>query len=162
MTPTASTPGVSPRKSSYLFLKPRTARLLGAYGIVAMHLWFGFKLILPSETGALELIAGIMALTGAIAAVVFFTCSYSYLANAPDADLDERQILDRDRSYFGAFKYLVAMLAVGGIGSELAAKTIGFTLSTAVFQNYLFMLFIVALILPGCLLAWKDGSSDED
>lgn len=139
---------------------PRAGRLLSGYALGAMHLWFVAKLSLPSEQGVAELLVGLAALTGLIASIVFFVSSYGVLANAPDAMLDEREVADRNRAYFSAFKYLVAMTLAGGIIPEFLAKVFHFELSIGVMKNFMLLMFATAIVLPGAALAWSDRGHD--
>lgn len=139
-----------------IHLGPRTARILGTYALLAMHGWFLVKLGLPSGAGWPELVAGMLALTGMITSILFFLGTYGVLANAPDTMLDERQLSERNRAYFSAFKYLVLMCVLGGMVPELIAKLLHFELSLAVMKNFLLLMFTTALVLPGFILAWSD------
>ena len=134
---------------------PRAARIMGGYALIAMHGWFFAKLGLPSADGSAEVIVGLAALTGMITSILFFLGTYGVMANAPDAMLDERELADRNRAYFSAFKYLAAMTIAGGVIPEFLAKAIGFDLSVGVLKNYIFLIFTTALVLPGFLLAWS-------
>lgn len=137
-------------------LSPRAGKILGSYALIAMHGWFLTKLILPSEDGVAELLVGIAAITGMLASVFFFVGTYGVIANAPDAMLDERELADRNRAYFGAFKYIVLMTMAGGMFPEFLAKVFDFELSVAMMENFMLLMFTTALILPGFLLAWSD------
>lgn len=145
-------------KSQHMHIKlgPRTGRVLGGYALLAMHGWFLAKLSLPSQSGAGEVLVGLAALTGMIASMVFFVGTYGVLANAPDNQLDERELADRNRAYFSAFKYLVFMTILGGMVPELMAKLFKFELSVGVMKNFMLLMFATALILPGYMLALKD------
>ena len=149
------------KKPVTIVLVPRSARVLGGLALVAMHAWFILKLTLPSQSGAVELIAGVMALTGLIASGAFFVCTYGVLANSPEHMLDEWQVSERNRAYFGAFKYLVLMLLVGSLGSDLGAKLLHFELSIAVMQNYMVLMVATAIVLPASLLAWRDAPRER-
>ncbi len=137
-------------------LSPRTSKLLGSYALVAMHAWFLIKLGLPSSSGGAELAVGLAAITGMLASIVFFVSTYGVIANAPDAALDERELAERNRAYFGAFKYLVLMTVAGGMVPELLAKLFRFDLSVGVLKNFILLMFTTALVLPGFLIAWSD------
>jgi hypothetical protein len=137
-------------------LSPTAGRLLGGFALIAMHGWFLMKLALPSEAGMTQLLASLAALSGMIASVVFFVSTYGVLANSPDQMLDERELVDRNRAYFGAFQYIVGLTLIGCIAPELAAKVLNFELSIGVMQNYLTLMFATAIVLPGALLAWGD------
>ncbi len=137
-------------------LSPRSGKILGSYALFAMHGWFLTKLTLPSADGVAELLVGIAAITGMLASVFFFVGTYGVIANAPDAMLDERELADRNRAYFGAFKYIVLMAMAGGMFPEFLAKVFDFDLSVATMENFMLLMFTTALILPGFLLAWSD------
>lgn len=137
-------------------LSPRISKLLGSYALVAMHSWFLVKLALPSENGGAELVVGLAAITGMLASIVFFVSTYGVIANAPDAALDERELAERNRAYFGAFKYLVLMTVAGGMIPETLAKLFNFELSIGVLKNFILLMFTTALVLPGFLIAWSD------
>jgi hypothetical protein len=123
-------------------LSPRTGKILGSYALIAMHGWFFAKLGLPSQAGGAEIFVG----------------TYGVLANAPDAKLDERELAERNRAYFSAFKYLVAMTIAGGMIPEFLSKVFHFDLSVAVMKNFMLLMFTTALVLPGFVLAWADKS----
>ncbi|MCZ8324699.1 MAG: hypothetical protein O9283_05510 [Sphingomonadaceae bacterium] len=137
-------------------LSPRMGKLLGGYALVAMHGWFAIKLGLPFASGGAELAVGVAAITGMLASIGFFLGTYGVLANAPDAALDERELAQRNRAYFGAFKYLVAMTIAGGMVPEFLAKLFNFELSVGVLKNFILLMFTTALVLPGFLIAWAE------
>lgn len=150
------------RKPIMITLGPWSARVLGSYALIAMHSWFLIKLALPSDSGAAELVAGVMALTGLLSSGAFFVCTYGVLANSPDDRLDEWQVSERNRAYFGAFKYLVTLLLVGSLFGDLLARLFHFDLSMKVVQNYLVLMLATALVLPASLLAWRDSTPGRD
>jgi hypothetical protein len=106
--------------------------------------------------GGAELAVGLAAITGMLASIGFFLGTYGVLANAPDAALDERELAQRNRAYFGAFKYLVAMTIAGGMVPEFLAKLFNFELSVGVLKNFILLMFTTALVLPGFLIAWAE------
>ena len=142
-------------------LSPTQSRILGSYALVSMHGWFLAKLALPSESGAIELLVGLAALTGLIASITFFVGSYGVIANAPDSMLDEREQVVRYRAYFSAFQYIVVMTIAGGMIPEFLAKVFNFELSVAVMKNFMLLMFATALILPGFIIAWSDRELAE-
>jgi len=99
---------------------------------------------------------GVAAITGMLASIVFFISTYGVIANAPDAALDERELAERNRAYFGAFKYLVLMTVVGGMVPEFLAKLFNFELSVGVLKNFILLMFTTTLVLPGFLIAWAE------
>lgn len=145
-----------PKRFVRIDLSPRMGKALGSYALIAMHTWFFAKLGLPSENGGAEVAVGLAALTGMIASILFFIGTYGVMANAPDTMLDERELEQRNRAYFSAFKYLVLMTILGGMVPEFIAKVLNFELSVAVLKNYMLLMFTTALVLPGFMLAWSD------
>jgi len=137
-------------------LSPRSGKFLGSYALIAMHTWFFAKLGLPSASGGTEVAVGLAALTGMIASILFFVGTYGVMANAPDAMLDERELSQRNRAYFSAFKYIVLMTILGVVLPEFIAKVLNFELSVEFLKNYMLLMFTTALVLPGFMLAWYD------
>lgn len=152
----------SGRRPLTLVLGPRAARLLGGYALVAVYAWFMVRLVFPSATAALDLAASLLAVTGLIAAVAFFVCTYGVLANAPDDMLDEWQIAQRNRAYLSAFRWLVALVLLGAIGAEIATRLLRFEISISSMQNYLLLMLATAMVLPASFLAWRDSPLDRD
>jgi len=141
-------------------LSPRAGRLLAGIALGTMHGWFILKLGLPSSSGFMNFMIGIAAIAGVIASITFFGCTYGALANAPDTLLDEREMADRNRAYFTAFKYIVLMTILGGLVPEFMAKLFKFELSVGVMTNYMLLMFTTAIVLPGAVLAWNDRAGD--
>ena len=144
-------------RSKYILLSPLAAKILSAVSLGALHLWFVMKLFLVGEQPALQLAVGFAALTGFSTAIAMFLCTYSFVANAPVKDLDEREVQERNAAYLKAYAYAVAMILIGYIGSDLVGKVYGdFKLTSAVVTNFLNLTFFSCLIMPATILAWRD------
>ena len=144
-------------RSKYILLSPRAAKALSAVALGALYLWFILKLLLTGEQPALQLVVSFAALVGFSSSIVVFLCSYSFVANAPVEDLDEREVQERNAAYLHAYGYAVMMLLIGLIGSDLIGKVFGnFNLSPAVIANFLNLAFFSCLIMPATILAWRD------
>jgi len=149
----------APDRSKYILLTPNGAKALSVVAIGSLYAWFVLKLFLNGEQPALQLIVGAFGLIGVLSSVVMFLCTYSFIANAPDKYLDEREIQDRNAAYMRAYIYAVSMLLVGYIASDVIGQVYsGFEVTPEVLTNYLNLAVFTCLIMPATILAWRDHS----
>lgn len=148
-------------RSKYILLSPLAARLLSVVAVGSLYLWFILKFVLTGEPTTLSLIVGLVGLIGIICSIVVFLCTYSFVANAPKKDLDERELQDRNSAYMSAYLYAVTILLVGYIGTDLIGKVYsGFQVTPEVVRNFLNVAFFTCLIMPATILAWRDHEED--
>jgi len=148
---------LSADRSKYILLSPRGAKFLSAVALGTLYLWFLLKLFLISEHPALQLAVGFAALIGFSTSILVFLCSYSFVANAPVRDLDEREVQERNAAYLHAYAYAVAVILIGLIGSDLIGRVYGdFKLTHSVVADFLNVAFFSCLIMPATILAWRD------
>ena len=152
----------APDRSKYILLTPRGAKALSVVAIGGLYGWFLLKLLLIGDQPAMELAVGLLGLIGMVSSIVMFLCTYSFVANAPDKYLDEREIQDRNAAYMRAYIYAVSMLLVGYIASDIVGKVYsGFEVTQNVVANYLNLALFTCLIMPATVLAWRDKGLDE-
>ena len=143
-------------RSKYILLTPNGAKALSVVAIGSLYAWFVLKLFLTAEPPVLQLTVGALGMIGALSSVVMFLCTYSFVANAPDKYLDEREIQDRNAAYMRAYIYAVSMLLVGYIASDVVGKVYsGFEVTPEVLTNYLNLALFTCLIMPATILAWR-------
>jgi len=148
-------PPSSDDRLKYITLSPRTAKLLSALAIICLYLWFFLKLFLTEEASGL--LVGFVGLIGIVSAIIVFLCTYSFVANAPPKDLDEREITERNSAYMLAYFYAVTLLLIGYIGSDVIGKIYSsFEMTPEVVRNFLNVAFFTCLIMPASILAWRD------
>ena len=146
-------------RSKYILLTPNGAKALSVVAIGSLYAWFVLKLFLTAEPRVLQLTVGALGMIGALSSVVMFLCTYSFVANAPDKYLDEREIQDRNAAYMRAYIYAVSMLLVGYIASDVVGKVYsGFEVTPEVLTNYLNLALFTCLIMPATILASRDRS----
>jgi hypothetical protein len=152
----------APDRSKYILLTPRGAKALSVVAIGGLYAWFLLKLLLIGDQPAMQLAVGLLGLIGVVSSIVMFLCTYSFVANAPDKYLDEREIQDRNAAYMRAYIYAVSMLLVGYIASDIVGKVYsGFEVTQDVVTNYLNLALFTCLIMPATVLAWRDKGLDE-
>ena len=96
-----------------------------------------------------------------ICSIVVFLCTYSFVANAPKKDLDERELQDRNSAYMSAYLYAVTILLIGYIGTDLIGKVYSdFQVTPEVVRNFLNVAFFTCLIMPATILAWRDHDGE--
>ena len=151
----ARTPG-----KGYLNFSRTTARTLSVVALGSLSAWFGLKFLLTDDAGpgqgGLQLAVGLLALAGMVASILLFLSTYSFRANAPDANIDEREVTERNRAYFRAYQALVGVLLLSYIVAEFLEKAYGWVPSRGVVANFLTVLIFAALTLPAAILAWWD------
>jgi hypothetical protein len=153
-------PGVD--RSRYILLSPGGAKALSVVALGGMYAWFLMKLFLVRNQPGLQLAVGVAALVGMVGSIVMFLCTYSFVANAPDKYLDEREIQDRNAAYMKAYTYAVVLLLVGYMASDVVGRVYsGFEVTSHVVTNYLNLAFFTCLIMPATILAWRDRPDDR-
>ena len=147
-------------RSKYIALTPWSAKLLSVVALGGMYSWFILKFFLAEDRPALMVLVGCLALAGIIASMTLFVCTYSYVANAPERYIDERELSQRNAAYFRAYQYAVVVLLLGSVGNEVAEK-IGYEISAGIFGNYLLLCFTTFLIFPTTILVWTTDTVSE-
>ncbi len=126
MNAAAPTPSKAPSKA-YLHFSRTTARALSVGALGSLCLSFALKFLLADEPGpqhaVLQLTVGVLGLAGMVASVLLFLSTYSFRANAPDAQIDEREVLERNRAYFRAYQTLVFVRLAAGHASGRSVAT---------------------------------------
>lgn len=88
----------------------------------------------------------------------------SRLAQAPDHELDERQLRVRDRAYLESYRVFVGvtLLAVVGLAilPDLVDRPVAFTYDIA--QWWVMGAILLSLILPSAVVAWNEPDLAED
>jgi hypothetical protein len=154
-------PARSPR-SSYLNLKPGTTRALSAISLIALHGWFLLKFLLVQRNPALEAGVGGLALLGMVTAVLVFLSAYNFQAHAPKAQIDERELLQRNEAYFRTHQYMISAVLVGLLIMEFWERVTGLSISVNQLGNFLTVLFFSGMVMPATVLAWQDRQDTHD
>ena len=156
---TTEHPPTRPKTSrhSYLTLRPATVRALAVAGIGGQWSYFLLKFFFGNDASAALLIGGGILELGAIGCMllVFFS-SYSFVANAPDRDIDERELAQRYRAYFYAYQYVIGGLILGSVAGELLEKVLGVAPSMGVVNNFVWTMIFTSFVMPAALLSWWD------
>jgi len=154
-------PARSPR-SSYLNFKPGTTRALSAIALIALHGWFLLKFLLVQRNPALEAWVGGLALVGMVTAVLVFLSSYNFQAHAAKAEIDERELLQRNEAYFRTHQYMISAVLVGLLIMEFWERATGLSISVNQMGNFLTVLFFSGMVMPATVLAWQDRQETHD
>jgi hypothetical protein len=141
---------------AYFKLSRGTARTLSVVALGSLLAWFVLKFQLTPDNAALQLTVGLLALVGMISCLVMFLSTYNFRAHAPDTDIDEREVAERNRAYFLAYQVLWVGLLAGYLALEVGGALTDEIFNRNVASNYLTVLMFAALVLPACLLAWWD------
>ena len=145
----------------YFRFSASTTQRLSTLAIVGLWGWFLAKFFLRDDRPGLLVLLGVCLLGGTLLSVLLFVSSYSFVANAPEDQIDERELALRNRAYFKTVQYVVVCLMLGLFGTEIAEHR-GIHLGPNVFQNFLLCLMITTLIVPSWLLARWDAAAEEE
>lgn len=145
-------------------LSPAKVRFLSVVSLGGLSGWFLCKLVLPMSDPLAQLFVGVLALTSFISSIVVALSGHAYMANAPDKQLDERELAQRNAAYVRAYQISAMAVLAGLIGLHRLAIWTDNIASAAVYENYLTVIFFAHLVLPASVLAWREawtGDNDE-
>jgi hypothetical protein len=82
----------------------------------------------------------------------------SHLAQAPDAQLDERQVQIRDRAYLDSYRIFVGVTLVALVVAGLVPGILGrpLTLTFDVVNWFVMGGVLISLALPSAVVAWRE------
>jgi hypothetical protein len=154
-------PARSPR-SSYLNVKPGTTRVLSALALISLHGWFLLRFLLVQPFPGLEPWASGLGLLGMVTAVLVFLSAYNFQAHAPKAQIDERELLQRNEAYFRTHQYMIGAVLIGLLIMEFWERATGMGISIDQIGNFLTIVFFSGMVMPATLLAWQDRHEMQD
>ena len=76
------------RSSAYLNLSPRAVQRLFQLALTGLWGWFALKFFLTEGKPAALVASALCLLTGVVAAIVVFLSDLSFIAHAPEQDID--------------------------------------------------------------------------
>lgn len=153
---------MKPAKPFYIRFKPATARALSAIALSSLYGWFLFKFFVDETKPDLQMFVGFLALVGVVTAVLVFLSANSYVANAPEEQIDERELAQRNAAYFRAYQYMVTAVLVGWLAMTFWERNTGLTINVHQFSNFLTVLFFTGLVMPASVLAFQDRSEADE
>ena len=161
MIPYDSVSRATDKSMGYIRLRQSLIKRLSWVALGSLHLWLVLMLVLPTELGWGGLLASTLSLVGMVAAVMIFLCTYSFMANAPERWIDERELAQRNAAYFRSYQYVVLMILTGLLYVEATVVFSKESLASTQISCYLTVLFFSSLIMPACILAWRDEPVHE-
>jgi ABC-type amino acid transport system permease subunit len=145
--------------AAYLSLSPRTVRRLFQVALTGLWGWFALKFFLAEGRPATLVASALCLLTGVVAAILVFLSDLSFIAHAPERDIDEYQLQQRNRAYLATLRYGCGALAIAWF-----ARTVGgphAVVSVNVLDNFILVLFLTLLIAPAGFLAQRLLADEE-
>lgn len=147
------------RSTAYLNLSARAVHRLFQVTLTGLWGWFALKFFLTEVQPAMLLASGVCLLTGVVAAILVFLSDLSFIAHAPERDIDEYQLQQRNRAYLATLRYGCGALALAWL-----ARTVGgphAVVSANVLDNFILVLFLTLLIAPAGFLARRLLADEE-
>ena len=143
-------------------LSPAKVRLLSVVSLGGLSGWFFCKLALPLSEPGTQFFIGVLALVSFISSIVVALSGHAFMANAPDKQLDERELAQRNAAYVRAYQISAIAVLAGLIGIDRLAAWAQNAATAAVYVNYLTVLFFAHLVLPAAVLAWREVSHSNN
>ena len=141
------------RSAASLRLSPRAVRRLFQLALTGLWGWFTLKLFLTEDRTAVLVTSGICLLGGITAALLVFLSDLSFIAHAPERDIDEYQLQQRNRAYLATLRYGSGALALAWLARAVGGPHPSVT--AGVLDNFILVLFLTMLIAPAGFLAQR-------
>jgi hypothetical protein len=145
--------------AAYLSLSPRTVRRLFQVALTGLWGWFALKFFLAEGRPATLVASALCLLTGVVAAILVFLSDLSFIAHAPERDIDEYQLQQRNRAYLATLRYGCGALALAWIARAVGGPHA--VVSVNVLDNFILVLFLTLLIAPAGFLAQRLLADEE-
>jgi hypothetical protein len=145
--------------AAYLSLSPRTVRRLFQLALTGLWGWFTLKFFLAEGRPATLVASALCLLTGVVAAILVFLSDLSFIAHAPERDIDEYQLQQRNRAYLATLRYGCGALALAWIARAVGGPHA--VVSVNVLDNFILVLFLTLLIAPAGFLAQRLLADEE-
>ena len=139
------------RSKAYLSLSPRMVRRLFRAALGGLWGWFALKFFLTPDRPALLVAVSVCLLVGVVTGIVVFLSDLSFVANAPENDIDEYQLAQRNRAYVATLRYGAAALALAWVARVLQLPP--HPITAPVLENFILVVFLTMLIAPAGFLA---------
>ena len=140
-------------------LSPQRVRSLFRLALTGLWGWFALKFFLTEGQPAVLVASGVCLLTGVVAAIVVFLSDLSFIAHAPERDIDEYQLQQRNRAYLATLRYGCGALALAWLARSLRLPPA--PVSASVLDNFILVLFLTLLIAPAGFLATRLIADEE-
>lgn len=146
-------------RSSYANLSLRTVR--GLFIAMLVGLWGSLllKFGLVPDRPILMISFGALLLIGIGAGGLLFLSSLSFIAHAPEGQIDERELAERNRAYFDTVRFIGVVLLVAGLVTSFGER-VGLSVTIPMMENFLMRLFLTTIVAPAGFLAWRQKSVD--
>ena len=134
-------------------LSPQRVRRLFHVALTGLWSWFALKFFLTEGQPAMLAASGVCLLTGVVAAILVFLSDLSFIAHAPEQDIDEYQLQQRNCAYLATLRYGCGALALAWLARSLRLPPA--PVSASVLDNFILVLFLTLLIAPAGFLATR-------
>lgn len=155
-----------PRREQYMNLSSKSVLVLISFTMAALWSRFALKVFLqPGEGHWSYILSTTLGVIALITGGVVVASTYWFTSNAPDENLDERELAVRNRVYVNCFKFVFGAVAVGWIGVEIVPRFFKWSPDLDTVQYYLGCVLISAIFVPPFLVAFSERkaiSLEED
>ena len=145
-----------------LKLSPSRARWLVGITYPALLAGFALDLAFDPQQSPFDLVVSALKLAGLIGCLVIFLTTFSFTANAPEHQIDERERIERNTAYFLAYQVVIAAVFLLFLTSIAVRLFTAWTPSVMVLEELLTLIGIGGLALPAAILAWRSTADEEE
>ena len=143
-------------RRQFLPLPGWAVRVLSLYGCLGMYAYFVLKNFFAPDRPVLIAIGGPLLITAIVALVVVFASTYSFIAFASHADIDERELAERNAAFAFSFHYLVGGLLLAVTVGAAAEKYRDWQPSMQLVENFALVITLTGLAMPAAVMAWRE------
>lgn len=145
-----------------LKLSPSRARWLVASTYPALIVGYLLDIVFDPLNDGPGLVVSALKLAGLVGCCVIFLTTFSFTANAPDHEIDERERAERNAVYFRAYQVVISavfLLFLALIGIRLLTD---WTPTVGTIEELLTLIGIGGLALPAAILAWRSTAEEDE
>lgn len=153
---------MNPSTVQSLKLSPARARQLVALTYPLLIAGYLLDLALAPQHGGLGLFVSLLKLAGLAGCIAIFLTTFSFTANAPDRQIDERERAERNAAYFLAYQGVIGAVFVLFLASMAARLFTDWTPTVPVLEELLTLIGIGGLALPAAILAWRSPAEEDE
>lgn len=145
-----------------LKLSPARARWLVAVTYAALIAGYLLDLALAPQDSGVSLVVSLLKLAGLIGCGVIFLTTFSFTANAPDHQIDERERTERNAVYFRAYQVVLGAVFLLFIALLAIRWLSDWTPTVGTLEELLTLIGIGGLALPAAILAWRSSAEEDE
>lgn len=144
-----------------LKLSPSRARWLVGITYPVLLAGFALDLAVDPQRGLFDVAVAVLKLAGLAGCVAIFLTTFSFTANAPEHQIDERELSERNTAYVLAYQVVIGAVFLLFLASIALRLFTAWTPSVMMLEDLLTLIGMGGLALPAAILPWRSTADDE-